>query len=451
LNADAQNWDENDRLDVISGLPDVSCFDVVEMGSGIGRFTKYFAEHGRSVVATDFIESFVQKNIESHSHYGNVTFKIVDAVNHECDTSSCDLVFTNWLLMYLSDAEVIEFCMNALEWIRPGGYFHIRESCTEPSTKAPKKLVKNENPTYYRHASVYMHILGKMGCVDPKTGLTYRFQLQWAKSIPTYVSVKGNWRQVHMILRKVETTQMPQSIYDHDLPYPEKLFAELHKSQAKQTKKDLKMRLQLESTGEQFSPLDTIVQKNLVALGGEVKGLLNLNASILNSFALATSLDCCVEGLDRDYFAFSALLGEANNHADKRVRFQWTDYVTDPWKVAERTFDGLVGVNLSALAPSMGNKFLHRLRDCLKFGSHIVLADSSALEPNNGFSNQSLKTYGFELLKHENISPEVKLNADEMIENLQNEGSELALEVAQEWTKWSADHPQWSLFTLKAV
>lgn len=45
-----------------------------------------------------------------------------------------DLVFTNWLMMYLTDEEVIRFLTNALHWLRPNGYLHLRESCSESST-----------------------------------------------------------------------------------------------------------------------------------------------------------------------------------------------------------------------------------------------------------------------------------------------------------------------------
>lgn len=48
--------------------------------------------------------------------------------------SSLDLVFTNWLLMYMNDTEVIKFLLDVLNWLRPEGLIHLRESCSEPST-----------------------------------------------------------------------------------------------------------------------------------------------------------------------------------------------------------------------------------------------------------------------------------------------------------------------------
>lgn len=47
--------------------------------------------------------------------------------------SSYDLVFSNWLLMYLEEHEVQELFCKVLKWLRPGGYFFFRESCFHPS------------------------------------------------------------------------------------------------------------------------------------------------------------------------------------------------------------------------------------------------------------------------------------------------------------------------------
>lgn len=46
---------------------------------------------------------------------------------------SFDLVFSNWLLMYLDEAEVFSLFSKMLTWLRPGGYFFFRESCFHQS------------------------------------------------------------------------------------------------------------------------------------------------------------------------------------------------------------------------------------------------------------------------------------------------------------------------------
>ena len=43
------------------------------------RFTKTFAQLAKSVVAVDFMESFLEKNKQENSHYGTVEFLHKDA------------------------------------------------------------------------------------------------------------------------------------------------------------------------------------------------------------------------------------------------------------------------------------------------------------------------------------------------------------------------------------
>ena len=46
---------------------------------------------------------------------------------------SIDFIFSNWLLMYLSDEELMSFMKKMLSWLRPGGFLFFRESCNHRS------------------------------------------------------------------------------------------------------------------------------------------------------------------------------------------------------------------------------------------------------------------------------------------------------------------------------
>ncbi|VDM68708.1 unnamed protein product [Strongylus vulgaris] len=133
------------------------------------------------------------------------------------DEKSVDLVFTNWLMMYLSDREVIEFLFNAMRWLRADGYLHLRESCSEPSTGRSKSATLHSNaeanPTHYRFSSLYIKAIV---CRDPflikllrairyrdNDGKVWRFDVQWSCSVPTYITRSNNWRQVHWLTKKV--------------------------------------------------------------------------------------------------------------------------------------------------------------------------------------------------------------------------------------------------------
>jgi phosphoethanolamine N-methyltransferase len=134
LNKNADELEEYDRKDILASLPDFTDKDVVDIGAGIGRFTTIFSQTARHVTSTDFIDSFIQKNKERNAAAKNIKYVVSDAAHLNLPASSVDIVFTNWLMMYMSDSEVVEFVTGALKWLRPDGYLKLRESCSEPST-----------------------------------------------------------------------------------------------------------------------------------------------------------------------------------------------------------------------------------------------------------------------------------------------------------------------------
>ena len=56
----------------------------------------------------------------------------MNVANTLCECSY-DMMFSNWLLMYLEDVEVKNLFTNMLRWLRPDGYFFFRESCYHSS------------------------------------------------------------------------------------------------------------------------------------------------------------------------------------------------------------------------------------------------------------------------------------------------------------------------------
>jgi len=82
---------------------------VLELGAGIGRFTGELAKTAGNVLSLDFIESVIKKNQSINGHYKNTSFMCADVTSQDLviQASSIDLIFSNWLLMYLSDEEVM--------------------------------------------------------------------------------------------------------------------------------------------------------------------------------------------------------------------------------------------------------------------------------------------------------------------------------------------------------
>jgi phosphoethanolamine N-methyltransferase len=48
-----------------------------------------------------------------------VDFRVADVTQLRCEPRQFDVVFSNWLLMYLSDEEVSQLVKNALTWVGP--------------------------------------------------------------------------------------------------------------------------------------------------------------------------------------------------------------------------------------------------------------------------------------------------------------------------------------------
>lgn len=191
LNKNADELEESDRIDILSSLPDFTNKDVVDIGAGIGRFTTIFSHTARHVTSTDFIESFIAKNKERNAAAKNIKYVVSDAAHLQLPPNSVDLVFTNWLMMYMSDHEVVEFITNALKWMRPNGYLKLRESCSEPSTgrKKTSTLHTNDvNPTHYRFSSLYIQLLRNVQIQD-EDGSWWKLDLKWSASVPTYIQV----------------------------------------------------------------------------------------------------------------------------------------------------------------------------------------------------------------------------------------------------------------------
>lgn len=139
--------------------------------------------------AVDFIQSFVDKNRLTNGKYAHVTFECNDAmkVDPPSGSGSLDVVFTNWLMMYLSDDEVQTLAKRALTWLKNGGYFFVRESCFHPSGNMPRKT---GNPTYYRDLLTYSELFQVISNESgPLFEGGYEFELQFATSVKTYIKV----------------------------------------------------------------------------------------------------------------------------------------------------------------------------------------------------------------------------------------------------------------------
>mmetsp|Transcript_21510 Transcript_21510/g.52330 ORF Transcript_21510/g.52330 Transcript_21510/m.52330 type:complete len:556 (+) Transcript_21510:82-1749(+) len=195
LDSEASKMDVLERPEILSELPTLTGKAVFELGAGIGRFSGILAEKASRVVALDFVEASCAENRRAHKHLDNLEVVCADATRVDYPEGSFDLVFTNWLLMYLTDEEVQAFAEKALRWLRPGGHLFFRESCFHQSGNAKRRF----NPTKYRHPEDYSRMFS--GAVQSDGS---RFQLCATNCVEAYAQMKGNVHQMWFRWEKVD-------------------------------------------------------------------------------------------------------------------------------------------------------------------------------------------------------------------------------------------------------
>ncbi|KAI8467871.1 MAG: S-adenosyl-L-methionine-dependent methyltransferase, partial [Monoraphidium minutum] len=198
LDSKASEIDQLERPEVLSTLGCIKGKRVLELGAGIGRFTGEIAKTAKSVLACDFMDVSIEENRRRNGHLPNCDFRVADVTTLALEPGSFDVVFSNWLLMYLSDEEVEALMTRALGWLSEGGVLFFRESCFRPSGDKSRRA----NPTHYRNPRQYFSIVDEAE-VDLGGGSLTHFELDLCKCVDTYVTVKRNQNQICWRWRKV--------------------------------------------------------------------------------------------------------------------------------------------------------------------------------------------------------------------------------------------------------
>ncbi|RID63380.1 hypothetical protein BRARA_E02393 [Brassica rapa] len=202
LDSRAADLDKEERPEVLSLLPPYEGKSVLELGAGIGRFTGELAQKAGELIALDFIDSVIKKNESVNGHYKNVKFMCADVTSPDLNIAdgSIDLIFSNWLLMYLSDKEVELLVERMVGWIKVGGYIFFRESCFHQSGDSKRK----SNPTHYREPRFYTKVFQECVTRDA-AGNSFGLSMIGQKCIGAYVKNKKNQNQICWIWQKVSS------------------------------------------------------------------------------------------------------------------------------------------------------------------------------------------------------------------------------------------------------
>ncbi|KAG1347121.1 phosphoethanolamine N-methyltransferase 1 [Cocos nucifera] len=203
LDSRATDLDKEERPEVLSLLPPYEGKSVLELGAGIGRFTGELAKEAGHVLAMDFIENVIKKNESVNGHFKNASFMCADVTSPDLliEEESVDLIFSNWLLMYLSDNEVERLVERMVKWLKVGGYIFFRESCFHQSGDSKRKT----NPTHYREPRFYTKVFKECHTFDG-VGNSFELSLITFKCIRAYVRNKKNQNQICWLWQKVRST-----------------------------------------------------------------------------------------------------------------------------------------------------------------------------------------------------------------------------------------------------
>ncbi|WJZ80515.1 hypothetical protein VitviT2T_000428 [Vitis vinifera] len=202
LDSQASDLDKEERPELLSLLPPLEGKYVVELGAGIGRFTGELAKQAGQVLAIDFIESVIRENEVINGRFKNTKFVCADVTSPDLDISpgSVDLIFSNWLLMYLSDKEVEDLAERMVKWLKVGGFLFFRESCFHQSGDFKRK----KNPTHYREPRFYTKVFKECHMSDD-FGNSSEFSLITFKCVGAYVRNKKNQNQIYWLWQKVNS------------------------------------------------------------------------------------------------------------------------------------------------------------------------------------------------------------------------------------------------------
>jgi SAM-dependent methyltransferase len=171
--------------------PEVS---VLDLGSGVGVWTEYFAQRFSNVVAVEASPTLFEALVDRCSRYLNVTTHKCDVLSFEPSdqsglTGGFGLVFLGGLLMYLNDHDVATLLRKLVPHLRPGAIVLCRESTIRHGVN----MLQGDYQVTYRSVETYRRILVDAGfdIVSVKANTAYinaqmacEFIKKWKALVP---------------------------------------------------------------------------------------------------------------------------------------------------------------------------------------------------------------------------------------------------------------------------
>ncbi len=120
---------EAETAEIISLMGQLENKSVLELGAGIGRFTTLLASKAKVVDVIDICPEAIDENRNRNRDYKNINYLVADINEHPMPYKKYDLIFSNWLLMYLGEKEIKDLLSKTSQALRPDGVILFRESC----------------------------------------------------------------------------------------------------------------------------------------------------------------------------------------------------------------------------------------------------------------------------------------------------------------------------------
>ncbi|XP_035213418.1 phosphoethanolamine N-methyltransferase-like isoform X2 [Stegodyphus dumicola] len=214
----------DEQEEIFSLLPNLEGKHVLELGAGIGRYTGLLASAAFHVTAVDFMQDYINVNQQTHSHLPNINYIATDVLDLEMPPKKYDVVFSNWLFMYLSDQECISLLEKILMWLNDGGHLFFRESCFHSSGNMPRQT----NPTFYRTPADYSNLVDAVSMSSNSVCLSnqslffdseegYGLKVISVGSLKAYIKHKNNSHQIYFLAKKVKKTMTSKDNFQHFL------------------------------------------------------------------------------------------------------------------------------------------------------------------------------------------------------------------------------------------
>jgi len=185
LNHRATELDKLEQEEIISYLPNLKGKKILELGAGIGRYTKHFAALAHWVTVVDFVEKFIEQNKINNADVLNITYSCNNVMDIKFSSQSFDFIFVNWLFMYLEDKDVELLIPRIHTYLQPKGTLFLRESCFNSSN--PNSPHTN---SHYREPKFYESLLLE------------KFDLLLKGNIRVYERIFNNPNQFFWLLQK---------------------------------------------------------------------------------------------------------------------------------------------------------------------------------------------------------------------------------------------------------